>query len=70
MHAAEILYKDLGSGGVDHPTIWTLLNERGYAGWITLDLDPPRPDEGEGSVDDKIKINCKYLTETLKISCL
>ncbi len=53
-----------------HPAIWTLLNERGYDGWITLDLDPPRPDEGEGSVDDKIKINCKYLTETLKISCL
>ena len=70
MHAEEILYKDLGSGGVDHPAIWTMLNERGYDGWITLDLDPPRPDEGEGSVDDKIKINCKYLTETLKISCL
>ncbi|MDP6750872.1 MAG: sugar phosphate isomerase/epimerase [Candidatus Poribacteria bacterium] len=70
MHAEEILYKDLGSGGVDHLAIWTLLNERGYDGWITLDLDPPRPNEGEGSVDDKIEINCKYLTETLKISCL
>ena len=70
MHAEEILYKDLGSGGVDHPAIWAMLNERGYHGWITLDLDPPRPNEGEGSVDDKIGINCRYLTETLKVSHL
>lgn len=46
MHAAEILYRDLGSDGVDHPAIWSMLNERGYDGWITLDLDPPRPNEG------------------------
>ena len=68
MHAEEILYKDLGSGGVDHPAIWAMLNERGYDGWITLDLDPPRPNEGEGSVDDKMGINCRYLMETLKVS--
>ena len=67
MHAQEILYKDLGAGGVDHPAIWNMLIERGYNGWITLDLDPPRPNEGEGSVDDKIGINCRYLTETLKV---
>jgi inosose dehydratase len=67
MHAHEILYKDLGSGGVDHPAIWDMLNKRGYEGWITLDLDPPRPNEGEGSVDDKITINCRYLRETLKV---
>ena len=67
MHAQEILYKDLGAGGVDHPAIWARLNERGYDGWITLDLDPPRPNEGEGSVDDKIGINCRYLRETLQV---
>jgi inosose dehydratase len=67
MHAQEILYKDLGAGGVDHPAIWNMLQERGYNGWITLDLDPPRPNEGEGSVDDKIGINCRYLTETLQV---
>jgi len=67
MHAQEILYKDLGAGGVDHPAIWAMLNERGYDGWITLDLDPPRPNEGEGSVDDKIGINCRYLRETLQV---
>ncbi len=68
MHAEEILYKDLGAGGVDHEAIWAMLQERGYNGWITLDLDPPRPNEGEGSVDDKIGINCRYLTETLQIA--
>ncbi len=67
MHAEEILYKDLGSGGVDHPGIWKMLVERGYDGWITLDLDPPRPNEGEGSVDDKIGINHRYLIETLEV---
>ena len=66
MHAEEILYKDLGSGGVDHPAIWAMLNERGYDGWVTLDLDPPRPNEGEGSVDDKMGINCRYLSGNIE----
>ena len=69
MHQEEILYKDLGAGGVDHPEIWSMLVDQGYEGWITLDLDPPRPNEGEGTVDDKIGINCRYLTETLKVPC-
>jgi inosose dehydratase len=68
MHAEEVLYKNLGAGGVDHPAILNMLDGRGYDGWITLDLDPPRPQEGEGSADDKIGINCRYLTETLKVS--
>lgn len=69
-HRQEILYKDLGAGGVDLPGIWNLLNERGFQGWITLDLDPPRPNEGEGSVEDKILINRRYLLETLKVKNL
>ena len=67
MHQEEILYKDLGAGGVDHPAIYRMLVDRGYSGWITLDLDPPRPNEGEGSVDDKIGINCRYLAEVLGV---
>lgn len=70
MHQEEILYKDLGAGGVDHPAIYEMLVERGYQGWITLDLDPPRPNEGEGTVDDKIGINVRYLKETLKVTNL
>jgi len=69
-HRHEILYKDLGAGGVDLPGIWKLLQERGYQGWITLDLDPPRPNEGEGSVEDKILINRRYLLEVLKVEHL
>ncbi|MFN8521619.1 MAG: sugar phosphate isomerase/epimerase [Chloroflexota bacterium] len=67
-HVQEILYKDLGSGGVDIPGIWRLLLERGYQGWITLDLDPPRPAEGEGSDEDKLRINHRFLTQTLGVT--
>jgi inosose dehydratase len=69
-HRQEILYKDLGAGGVDLPGIWALLLRRGYQGWITLDLDPPRPNEGEGSPADKMEINRRYLLDTLKVGHL
>jgi inosose dehydratase len=69
-HNQAILYKDLGTGGVDIPGIWKLLLERGYNGWITLDLDPPRPNEGEGTYADKLRINHGFLIETLKVSTL
>ncbi len=69
-HNQEILYKDLGAGGVDLPGIWSLLLARGYHGWITLDLDPPRPNEGEGTVEEKILINRRYLRETLGVTQL
>lgn len=44
-----------------------MLVDLGYSGWITLDLDPPRSNEGEGSADDKIGINCRYLREVLDV---
>jgi len=69
-HRQQILYKDLGAGGVDLPSIWSLLQERGYQGWITLDLDPPRPNEGEGTVEEKILINRHYLLDTLRVPSL
>ena len=69
-HRQENLYRDLGAGGVDLPTIWGMLNERGYAGWITLDLDPPRASEGEGTVMDKLLMNKRYLIETLGVEAL
>jgi inosose dehydratase len=67
MHAQEILYKDLGAGGCDLPATWRLLQERGYQGWITLDLDPPRANEGEGTPEEKLLINRRYLTDVLKV---
>jgi len=69
-HVKEILYKDLGTGGVDIPGIWKLLLERGYSGWITLDLDPPRPNEGEGTYADKLRINHRFLKDVLKVETL
>lgn len=69
-HNKEILYKDLGTGGVDIPGIWSLLLEHGYQGWITLDLDPPRPAEGEGTYEDKLRINHRFLTDVLKVQTL
>ena len=69
-HVNEILYRDLGTGGVDIPGIWKMLQERGYSGWITLDLDPPRPAEGEGTYADKLRINHRFLLDTLKVAAL
>ena len=70
MHDKEILYKDLGTGGVDLLAIWHLLQERGHRYWITLDLDPPRPNEGEGSVEEKLRINRRYVLEELQVGHL
>ena len=70
LHEREILYKDLGAGGVDLPACWRLLRERGYAYWITLDLDPPRPQEGEGTVEEKLRLNRRYLLEDLRVGTL
>lgn len=70
MHEEEILYKDLGSGGVDLPAMWDVMQERGYTYWVTLDLDPPRPNEGEGSPEDKLRINKRYLEEGLHVEHL
>jgi len=69
-HQEKILYKDLGGGGVDIPRIWQLLQKRGYQGWITLDLDPPRPLEGEGTPEEKLLINQRFLREALMIQML
>jgi sugar phosphate isomerase/epimerase len=69
-HNQAILYKDLGTGGVDIPGIWSLLLERGCGGWVTLDLDPPRQNEGEGTYEDKLRINHRFLIETLKVASL
>jgi len=70
MHAEEILYKDLGAGGVDLPAVWQLMLARGYRYWVTLDLDPPRAQEGEGTPRDKLEINTRYLLESLRVGHL
>lgn len=64
-HRKVNLYKNLGAGGVDFPAIFKMLRERKYQGWITLDLDPPRP--GEGAIEENLEINKKYLREVLNV---
>lgn len=64
-HRKVNLYKNLGAGGVDFPAIFQFLRERNYRGWITLDLDPPRP--GDGTIEENLAINKKYLMEVLKV---
>lgn len=64
-HRKENLYKNLGTGGVDFPAIYRILQERGYEGWITLDLDPPRP--GDGTIEENVMVNKTYLQEVLKV---
>ena len=66
VHRKENLYKNLGSGGVDFPAIMKVLRSRGYKGWITLDLDPPRP--GTGTIEDNVMVNRRYLENTLKVT--
>jgi inosose dehydratase len=65
-HQKVNLYKNLGAGGVDFPAIFGFLRERNYRGWITLDLDPPRP--GEGSIEQNLQINKDYLRDRLKVN--
>jgi hypothetical protein len=44
----------------------SLLRKSGYAGWITLDLDPPRP--GEGTIEENLEINRRYLKDKVTVS--
>jgi inosose dehydratase len=64
-HQRVNLYKNLGTGGVDYPAIVKILRTRNFDGWVTLDFDKPRP--GEGSVDENVRSNIKYLRDTLDI---
>ena len=64
-HRKVNLYKDLGTGGVDFPGIYALLSNHAYQGWITLDLDPPRP--GDGSIEEMLQRNKTYLEKGLRV---
>jgi inosose dehydratase len=68
-HRRGSLYKDLGTG-VDLPRIRQCLRSHGYVGWIALDLDPPRPAEGDGTPAEKLESNRRYLLDTLGVGTL
>jgi inosose dehydratase len=65
-HARDNLYKEFGTGGVDFTGFMATLRSHGYDGWVTLDFDPPRPNEG--TIQDLMVARRKYVTETLHAS--
>jgi inosose dehydratase len=60
-----LLYKTLGTGGVDFVAFFKLLKEKNYDYWVDLDFDPPRP--GEGTVEENLANYTKYLQKTIKV---
>jgi inosose dehydratase len=64
-HAHASLYKPLGTGGVDFPAFFQVLRERNYRGWVTLDVDEPHA--GEGSVEEYLAADTKFLRNTLHV---
>lgn len=64
-HQRVNLYKNLGTGGVDFAAFTEVLRKHQFNGWVTLDFGKPRP--GEGSVDQNVSSNIKYLHEVLDI---
>ena len=64
-HQANNLYTGMGIGGVDFPALARMIADRGFDGWITLDYDPPR--EHEGTIDQQLAHNKRYVTEILGI---
>jgi inosose dehydratase len=66
LHQKQALYKNLGvGGGVDFPAVFKVLRDRKYDGWVNLDLDPPRPGDGTGDIDDNLIANMNYLRNSL-----
>ena len=61
------VYHDLGSGGVEFPAVLKVLRDRNFKGWVVLDLDAPRPNDGTGSIDDNLADNVRYLRERLHV---
>jgi inosose dehydratase len=60
-------YRTMGEpagGGVDFVALHKLLQDRGYKGWCSLDLDGT---ERDGNTGDIVAANAHYLTDTLKV---
>jgi inosose dehydratase len=60
-----LLYKTLGTGGVDFVAFFELLQQKNYDYWVNLDFDPPGP--GQGTVEDNLANYTKYLQKTIKV---
>ena len=56
-------FVELGAGVVDFPALTDLLVSSGYAGWVMLEVDPPRLTPLETAQKNK-----QYVTEQLKLN--
>ena len=65
-HREHNLYPGMGAGGVDFLAILRLLRERGFNEWITMDYTPPREDEG--TIEQQLAHNKRYLTDILGLT--
>lgn len=65
-HRASI-YRNLGAGGVDFPAVLKILRTRNFKGWVVLDLDAPRPNDGTGTIEDNLDANVSYLRKVLHV---
>jgi sugar phosphate isomerase/epimerase len=67
-HQRASLYGKLGTGGVNFPAIMKVLRARNFKGWVALDLDAPRPNDGTGSIEDNLDANVRYLRDVLHVN--
>ena len=59
------IYQSFGAGGVDFPALISVLRERHYDGWISLDFKAVDLPPGV-SVEQEMTAHRKYLVETLQ----
>jgi inosose dehydratase len=53
---------ELGKGGVDFPGILAILKERGWKGWMTVELDST-----ETTAKESCAVSKKYLETVLRL---
>jgi inosose dehydratase len=61
------IYQRLGTGGVDFPGLMTVLRERNYGGWISLDFNYADMTPGT-TIEQDMAAHRKYLVDTLHAS--
>jgi inosose dehydratase len=61
-YAKNRMFFELGNGGVDFPGILAILNERGWKGWMTVELDSTGSNAKESCTVSK-----KYIETVLKL---
>ena len=63
----DAIYQPLGAGGVDFPAVMSVLRERNYDGWITLNFNFVDSPPG-ATIEKDMTAHRKYLLETLHAS--